>query len=182
MQKRHLLFFIFLFTMAVNAFSQAKKPDYHPCFLMDSVEAKLSFIQQNANRIFIDSFDCRQNLLDSIGSKYLQTKDRKYLTALEVVHQKAGEKVENLYTDILKRFCENDFTGFAGELFLTKGVYYNLEKELIAAMNMLVDGRPLKYKYMGMLNVQITKAQDKKDYSAISFWQKLKKKIEEEKY
>ena len=149
---------------------------------MDSVEARLPFIQQNAYRIFTDTFDCRQMLLDNIGAMYVKTGDKKYLTALENIHQRAGEKVENFYTDIIKRFCEKDFTAFARELFVARGQYYNLERELIATMNMLVDGRSLKLKYMGALNVQIDKARDKKDYNAISFWEKLKKRIEDEKY
>ncbi|MCX6198127.1 MAG: hypothetical protein NTY88_02745 [Bacteroidetes bacterium] len=182
MKKQTTLLFIFSLVLSATVFAQAKKPIYHPCFLMDSVEVKLPFIQQNAYRIFVDTFDCRQMLLDKIGILYLKTGDKKYLTALETIHQRAGEKVENLYTDIIKRFCEKDFTAFARELFVARGQYYNLERELIATMNMLVDGRSLKLKYMGALNVQIDKARDKKDYNAISFWEKLKKRIEDEKY
>ena len=182
MKKQTALLFIFSLLFAANIFAQAKKPVYHPCFLMDSVEARLPFIQQYAYRIFADTFDCRQMLLDNIGSGYLKTGDKKYLTALEFIHQRAGDKVENFYTDIIKRFCEKDFTAFARELYLARGQYYNLERELIATMNMLVDGRSLKLKYIGALNVQIDKARDKKDYNAISFWEKLKKKIEDEKY
>ena len=149
---------------------------------MDSVERKLPFIQQYSYRIFIDSFDCKQDLLDSIGLKYLQTKNGKYLTALEIIHQKAGEKVEDLFTNIMQRFCEHDFTGLVQDLAVAKGAYYNLERELVATMNMIVDGRPLKQKYMGVLNVQITKAHEKKDYGAIYYWEKIKKRIDEEKY
>ncbi len=150
---------------------------------MDSVEINLPFIQQNASRIFLDdTLGCRQMLLDNIGRLYTKTGDKKYLTALEIIHQRAGDKVENLYTDIIKRFCEKDFTAFARELYAAKGQYYSLERELIATVNMLVDGRSLKLKYMGALNVQIDKARDKKDYNAISFWEKLKKRIEDEKY
>ena len=149
---------------------------------MDSVERKLPFIQQYTYRIFIDSFDCKQDLLDSIGLKYLQTKNGKYLTALEIIHQKAGEKVEDLFTNIMQRFCEHDFTGLVQDLAVAKGAYYNLERELVATMNMIVDGHPLKQKYMGVLNVQITKAHEKKDYSAIYYWEKIKKRIDEEKY
>lgn len=182
MKKQTALLFIFSIFFAATVFAQSKKPVYHPCFLMDSVEARIPFIQQNAYRIFADTFDCRQMLLDNIGALYIKTGDKKYLTTLEVIQQRAGDKVENFYTDIIKRFCEKDFTAFARELYLAKGGYYNLERELIATMNMLVDDRLLKLKYMGTLNVQIDKARDKKDYNAISFWEKLKKKIEDEKY
>ncbi len=183
MKKQTALLFIFSLLFATTVFGQAKKPVYHPCFLMDSVEAHLPFIQQNAYRIFLDdTLGCRQMLLDNIGVLYVKTGDKKYLTTLEVIHQRASDKVENFYTDIIKRFCEKDFTAFARELYLARGQYYNLERELIATMNMLVDGRSLKLKYMGALNVQIDKARDKKDYNATSFWEKLKKKIEDEKY
>lgn len=182
MKKQTPLLFIFSFLFTANAVAQSKKPVYHPCFLMDSVEVKLPFIQQNAYRIFADTFDCRQMLLDNIGNLYLKTGDKKYLTSLETIHQRAGEKVENFYTDIIKRFCEKDFTAFAHELLLARGQYYNLERELIATMNMLVDGRSLKLKYMGALNVQIDKARDKNDKGSLLFWEKLKKRIEDEKY
>lgn len=148
---------------------------------MDSVEEKLPFVQQNALKIFNDTFDCRQALLDSIGSKYLQTRDKKYLGALETIHQRAGDKAENFYTDIIKRFCEKDFIAFANDLFLAKGLYFSLENELVTTMNMIVGSRPLKDKYGGLLKIQIEKVRDKKDNSAIVFWEKLKKRIDNDK-
>ena len=175
-----LFFFVFLF-LCSPVYSQKTKTNYSACFLADSVEIKLTFIQQNALRIFKDTSDCKQNVLDNIGALYVQTGDKKYLAALENIHQRAGEKVENLYTDIIKRFCEKDFIAFASDLFLAKGQYFNLEKELIETMNMIVGTQPLKQKYLGVLNAQIEKVREEKDNSAIVYWEKLKKRIENDK-
>lgn len=170
-----------LLLVALNTYSQTK-PVYHSCFLMDSVEKRLEFIRLNASRIFTDSVDCKQTLLDSIAVHYVQSKDKKYLDALSSIRQNPNAKVENNYTDIIKRFIENDFSGFIKQIYLAKGKYYVLEKELIGTMNMIVDGRPYKQKYMGLLNVEISIAKDKKDTYYQSFLEKLKVKIEEEKY
>lgn len=173
---------LLLLGMFNSASSQTRKANYHPCFLMDSIDKNLAFIRLNAPRIFIDSFDCRQDLLDSIGIKYLQTRKPLYLDALAAIRQNPAAKVEELYTDVITRFMQDDFGGFIDQLYTAKGKYLSLEKELIAAMNMIVDGRPLKKKYMGQLNVEIEKAKDKKDKYKQAYLEKLKLKIEEEKY
>ena len=149
---------------------------------MDSVNKNLAFIQYNARKIFIDTFECRQALLDNIAIEYIRTKDTKYLDALSAIRQYPGIEVEGLYTDIIKRLIENNFGGFVNRLYLSNNKYLSLEKELVAAMNMIVDGRPYKQKYMGLLNVELSKAKDKKDSRYSYYLQKLKVKIEEDKY
>lgn len=173
------LLVLMIFVKDSNA--QAKKIIYHPCFLMDSVDKHLDFIQRNAHRIFADTFDCRQALLDSIALKYIKTNQTKYLDLLSAIRQNPNAKVEDLYTDVLKRFIEYDFTGLISQFYLGRGKYQPLEKEMIATMNMIVDGRPFKQKYMGLLNVEIEKAKDKKDKYKQNYLEKLKVKIEEEK-
>ena len=165
-----------------HTIAQHAKPVYHPCFLMDSVEKNLVFIERNALRVFADTFDCRQTLLDSIASKYIATKNKKYLDALNNIRVYANEKVENLYTDIIRRMVENNFTDFLNELYLSNGRYQSLEKELVATMNMMIDGRPYKKKFLGLFNVQIQKAKDGKDSSRLHYLEKLKYRIEEEQY
>ncbi len=172
----------FLLFLSLCSLAQKVKPVYHPCFLMDSVDAKLSFIQLNASRVFTDTVECKQNVLDNIAALYLKTKDRKYLDALSAIRQNPNAKVEELYTDIIKRFAEKDFSGFINDLYLAKGKYAALEKELITTMNMIVGAKPLKQKYLGLMNVEIEKAKDKKDSYKAYFFEKLKTKIEEEKY
>ena len=175
-----ILFSVFCFQIS---FSQSKKPVYYPCFLMDSVDKHLEFIKLNASRIFIDSFDCRQMLFDSIGALYLRTKDKKYLDALSYIrNSSAAAKVENLYTDVIRKFVQIDFNDLLNQLYNGRGKYLALEKELIAAMNMIVDGRPYKQKYMGLLNVEISKAKDKKDTARLYYLEKLKTKIENDEY
>ncbi len=159
-----------------------QKPVYHPCFLMDSVDKHLDFIKRNAQKVFVDSFDCRQTLMDSITSKYLSTKNKKYLDALQGIRVYGNDKVEDLYTDIIKRLCEKDFASFIQELYVSKGTLYALEKELITTMNMIIDGRPYKQKYIGQLNLAISKAKDSKDTYKAGYLEKLKQKIEEERY
>jgi hypothetical protein len=150
---------------------------------MDSVEKHLEFIKLNASRIFLDSFDCKQMLFDSIAAGYVQTRDKKYLDALSYLsNSSAAAKVENFYTDVLRTFVRSDFTDLLNQLYAGKGKYLGLEKELIIAMNMIVDGRPFKQKYMGLLNVEISKAKDKKDVAHLAYLEKLKTKIEEDKY
>lgn len=178
---RFILTFGILLT-CILAFSQKAKPVYHPCFIMDSVEARLSFIQLNAGRIFTDTVECKQNLLDNITALYINGKDKKYLDALAAIRQNPNAKVEELYTDIIKHLVEDDFAGFINQLYLAKGKYFTLEKELVTTMNMIVGPKPLKYKYMGLLNVEIEKAKDKKDSYKLYYLQKLKTKIEDEKY
>ncbi|MDB5282141.1 MAG: hypothetical protein JWO06_1216 [Bacteroidota bacterium] len=172
----------FLLMLAINTQSQNRKVVYHPCFLMDSVDKRLDFIVKNAPRIFVDSFDCRQTLMDSIAIRYVDTKDTKYLNALAAIRQNPLAKVENLYTDIIKRFVENDFAGFVEQLYAAKGKLLPLQNELISGMNMIIDGKLLKQKYMGLLNVEIAKAKDANDKLKFSYFEKLKLKIEEEKF
>ncbi len=176
--------FIFLLALFYQpSFSQAGKAIYHPCFLMDSVENHLDFIRLNASRIFIDSFDCKQMLFDSITAQYIRTKQKKYIDALTYIHSSsAAHLVENLYTDVLRKLVQNDFTGFLDLLYSGRGKYQALEKELIATMNMIIDGRPYKLKYMGLMNVEISKAKDNKEAARAAYLEKLKVKIEEEKY
>ncbi len=176
--------FILLQFVLLNAFAQNIRPAYHPCFLLDSVDAKLDFIRINAAKVFTDTFDCKQMLMDSIGARYLATKSNRYLDVLTAIHQNpaASEKVENLYIDVIKRFAEDDFAGFINRIYLAKGRYTPLEKELIATLNMIVNGRPYKQKYMGLLNVEIGKAKDAGDKYKLAYLQKLKLKIDEESY
>ena len=183
-QMPRLVLFFLLQLALLNAGAQYKKPVYQPCFLMDSIDARLDFIRINAARIFTDTFDCRQTLMDSIGARYIATKNNRYLDVLAAIHQNpaASEKVENLYIDPIKRFMEDDFAGFVNRLYLARGRYAPLEKELIATLNMIVDGRPYKLKYMGLLNVEIGKAKDAGDKSKQNYLEKLKLRIEEEKY
>ncbi|MES2621741.1 MAG: hypothetical protein V4615_12900 [Bacteroidota bacterium] len=178
-----LAFLILISGIPLFSSAQSKRPVYNPCFLMDSAEKHLEFIKLNASRIFIDTFDCRQMLLDSIGAHYSRTKDKKYLDALTYIrNSSASAKVENLYTDVIRKFVQTDFTDLLNQLYTGKGKYMALEKELIAAMNMIVDGRPFKNKYMGLLNVEISKAKDKKDLARLSYLEKLKTKIENDEY
>lgn len=184
---RGWLKFIAVFTLLVISFlveAQTRKPVYNPCFLLDSIDRRLEFIKLNAFRIFADSFDCRQTLMDSIGSRYLATKSTRYLDFLAALHQNpaATEKVANLYPDLLKRFSEDDFPGFVNQLYLARGRYAALEKELIAVMNMIVNDRPYKLKYLGLLNVEIGKAKDAGNKPKQAYLEKLKLRIEEEKY
>jgi hypothetical protein len=167
----------------LNSFGQSRKPVYYPCFLMDSADKHLDFIRLNAGRIFIDSFDCRQMLFDSIASLYSRTKNRKYLDALAYIRtSSAAAKVEDLYTDVIRRFVQTDFTDLLNQLYSGKGKYLSLEKELVATMNMIVDGRPYRQKYIGLLNVEISKAKDRKDAARLSYLDKLKHRIEDDNY
>lgn len=174
---------LLFFGISIVTFAQSKRPVYYPCFLMDSTEKNLEFIKLNASRIFIDSFDCRQMLFDSIGALYSRTKDKKYFDALNYIrNSSAATMVENLYTDVIRKFVQTNFSDFLNQLYSGKGKYLALEKELIAAMNMIVDGRPFKQKYMGLLNVEISKAKDKKDTARLYYLEKLKTKIENDEY
>lgn len=173
---------IVLLVAAVNLSAQKKRVVYHPCFLMDSVDKHLDFIKVNAGRVFVDSFDCKQTLLDSIANRYVKTKNVKYLDALSVIRQNPNARVEDLYTDIIKRIIENDFGGFIQQLYLAKGRLAPLQNELIATLNMIVGTQPLKQKYYGQLNVEMIKAKEAKDKYKEYYLDKLKLKIDEEKY
>ncbi len=175
-------FLIFFSCATLISFSQSKKPIYHPCFLMDSVAKNITFIQYNIKRIFIDTLECRQTLLDNIAIEYNRSRDKNYLDALSLIRQYPGINVEGLYTDIIKRLIESDFSNFLNQLYTARGKYLPLQKELVAAMNMIVDGRPFKQKYMGLLNVEISKAKDKKDTGRLYYLEKLKTKIENDEY
>lgn len=181
--KHPIRFFLLLVlvTIASSAFSQKAKPVYHPCFLTDSVEARLLFIQQNAARIFTDTIDCKENLLDKIADLYIKTKDKKYLSALSVIRQNPAAKVEELYTDIVKRLIEDDFSNLVNDLYLAKGKYGPLEKELVTTLNMILGSKPLKEKYLPLLKIDIEKAKDKKDSYKVYYLDKLKTRIEEDK-
>jgi hypothetical protein len=177
------LYVLIIFSIAgIQLQAQTIKPVYHPCFLMDSADARLDFIKDNASKIFIDSFDCKATLLDSIAVLYVRSKDKKYLDALNTILLNPHAKVDGLYTDIIKRFTDDDLGDFMNQLYMARGKYQALEKELIAMMNMIVDNRPYKIKYIGQINVEISKAKDKKDTYKASYLEKLKTKIEEEKY
>lgn len=169
----------FLFAAAS---AQSKKVNYHPCFLLDSIDKRLPFISQYAGRIFIDSFDCKEALLDSIAVRFEQTKDTKYLNALASIRQNPYSKADELFTDVIKHLVENDFLGFVDKLYLAKGGLLPLQNELIATLNTIINGRPLKQKYMGLLNVEIERAKDSKDKYREQYLEKLKLKIDEEKY
>ena len=173
---------VLLLMLSVGLQAQTKKVIYHPCFLMDSVDKHLDFIVKNAPRVFIDTFDCRQTLLDSIAIRYVQTGDTKYLYDLSSIRVTANLKVDNLYTDIIKRFAEHDLPDFLNQLYVAKGKLIPLQNELISTMNMIINGRPLKQKYMGQMNVEIEKARDGKDKYKLYYLEKLKVKIEEEKF
>lgn len=173
---------VLMILCAGTASAQSAKPVYHPCFLLDSVDKRLDFIKANASRVFVDSFDCKETLLDSIGKLYIRSKNKKYLDVLTSILQNPNAKVEGLYIDVIKDFLQDDFGGFVNELYIARGKYQLLEKELIGAMNMIVDGKPFKQKYMGQLNLQISIAKDKKDSAKIAYLEKLKVRIEEDKY
>lgn len=179
--QKYLLGALMLLAVA-SVSAQTAKPVYHPCFLLDSVDKRLDFIKTNAAKVFVDSFDCKETLLDSIGMLYMRTKNKKYLDVLTSILQNPNAKVEGLYIDVIRKFLQNDFGGFLNELYVARGKYQLLEKELIGTMNMIVDGKPFKQKYMGQLNLQISIAKDKKDTAKVAYLEKLKVRIEEDKY
>lgn len=162
--------------------AQSRKVNYHPCFLLDSVDQRLAFIKQNAARVFTDSADCKETLLDSITGKYVLTKDFKYLDALAVIRQNPAAKADGLFTDVITLIVKDDFIGFADQLYRSKGRLLPLQNELIGAMNIIVDGRPFKQKYMGLLNVEIERTKGDNDKYRLAYLEKLKLKINEEKY
>lgn len=178
---RYLSFLVLLFYVTVSA-AQSRKINYHPCFLKDSVDSRLVFIRQNAGRIFIDSFDCKDDLLDSIAVKFTITKNVKYLDVLTSIRQNPYAHADGLFTDVVKIFIEDDFTGFVEKLYQGGGRFLPLQNELIAAMNMIVNGRPLKQKYLGQLNAEIERVKDTKDKYRENYLEKLKQKIENEQY
>lgn len=168
--------------VCITANAAAQSATYHPCFLMDSTDKHLLFIQQNAKKVFSDTMDCRQQLLTNVAKLYNETKNKKYLDALLNIRATGGDLVSGLYPDAILVIAQNNFGSFLNDLYTGKGKYYSLEKELIVCMNMIVEGRPLRQKYMGLLNVEISKAKDKKDTYKTAYLEKLKNKIEEEKY
>lgn len=177
---QRILYFVSLLFFTIGAVAQ-KKALYHPCHLMDSVDTRLDFIRFNAARIFDDTSDCRQELLNAIALKFTATKEERYLAVLSAIRQNTAAKVEEFYTDPIRSFLEDDFSGFLHRLYLSNGKYLPLEKELVAAMNMIVGDRPMKQKYMGLLNVEISKASDKKDIGKFTYLKKLQLRIEQEK-
>lgn len=181
MKLKSLFVSILLILAACTMQAQTAKPVYHPCFLLDSVDKRIDFIKANASKVFVDSFDCKETLLDSISMLYIRSKDKKYLDALTTILANPKAAVEGLYTDVVKKFAQDDFGGFINELYIARGRYQLLEKELVTAMNMIVDGKPLKQKYAGQLNLQISIAKDKKDSGKLYYLEKLKTRIEEDK-
>lgn len=155
---------------------------YHSCALKDSVDKHMEFIRLNASRIFADTSDCKQALLDSIAAGFMKTKNAKYLNELSAIRQNPKAQVDEYFTDLMKHLVDNDFEELLNQLYLSKGRLVPLENELINALNMIVEGRPLKQKYMGRLNVEIAKAKDSSDKLRESYLEKFKLKIEEEKY
>jgi len=154
---------------------------YHPCFLMDSVDKHLDFVRVNAARVFIDTFECKDNLLKKITQRYIDTKDIRFLSTLSSIRQSQQAKVEEYYTELMQMLVATDFAGLLNQLYLARGKFYPLEKELIAAMNMMVDGRLLKVKYYGLLNLEIEKANAAKDSTKAAWLNKLKLRIDNEK-
>ncbi len=178
-----LIVLFFLLVSAGRGFSQSNRPVYNPCVLSDSVEKRLDFIRLNASRIFLDTADCKQQLFDSIAEQYVRTKDKKYLDALSYLrNSSASNKVENLYTDVIRKLVQTNFSDFLLQLYTAKGKYLALENELTITMNMIIDGRPLKQKYVGLLNVEISRAKDAKNLGYASYLEKLKIKIEEDRH
>lgn len=164
------------------AVAQGNKTTYSPCFLKDSVNTKLAFIRQGAGRIFTDSADCKDNLLDSIAVKYATTKEVRYLIALNAIRENHYAKADGLFTDVIRIIVQDDFLGFVDQLYMAKGKFLPLQNELIAAMNMIVNARPMKQKYMGQLNVEIDRAKNSADPNLTVYLEKLKQKIEGEQY
>jgi hypothetical protein len=179
--RKYTVVFILLTALRL-ATAQSAKPVYNPCLLMDSVEKHLDFIRLNASRIFSDTADCKQNLFDSLAVGYLQSNNKKYLDVLAYLRNStAADKVENLYTDVIRILVQHHFSGFLQQLYMAKGKYASLEKELISTMNMIIDGRPYKQQYIGLLNIEISKAAEKKESAKTAYLQKLKSRIEADK-
>jgi hypothetical protein len=173
---------LLLLLVANQTEAQAKKKIYHPCFLMDSVEQHLDFIRLNSAKVFTDTFECRQALLNKIADEYIHTHQLKYLETLAAIRQNPNAKAADLFTDVMKKLAENNFSDLLNRLYMAHGKFLLLEKELVAAMNMLVDGRRLEQKYTEALNAEIEKAKQTKDNYKVQYLQKLKLKIQNEKY
>ena len=174
-----ILFGFLLLTVCLPAQS---KTLFYSCRLVDSVESKLIFIQNNSSKIFTDTAECKQAILNHVVSLYISTKNKKYLNALTAIRLNPAAKVSDLYADVIIRLVQNDFTDFIQKLYLGKGKYAILEKELIFAMNMIVGNQPLKQKYFGTLNESIKKAAENKKTDELAYLKKLKVKIESEKH
>ena len=176
-------FSILIFLLSASAsVAQGNRVSYNPCFLKDSIGSQMAFIRLNAARIFIDTADCKDVLLDSIAVRYTRTKEVRYLVALSTIRQNAFAKTDGLFTDAIKLIADADFAGFIDELYMAKGRFLPLQDELIAAMNMILNGRPLKQKYMGQLNIEIQRAKDSADKNRETYLEKLKQKIDAEQY
>ena len=173
---------ITVLTGGANVSAQQRVANYSPCFLADNVDKQLVFIQQYAWKIFTDTASCKGALLDTLATRFITTKDSRYLQTLSVIRQNKYAHVDEFYTDIVSRFIQDDFPGFLQQLYIAHGKMTALETEMIAALNMIVNGRTMKQKYMGLLNVEIGKAKDAKDVYKTSYLEKLKTRIETEKY
>ncbi len=173
---------IVLLTGSTNVSAQQRGANYNPCFLAENVDKQLVFLQQYAWKIFTDTASCKGALLDTLAKRFITTKDSRYLQTLSVIRQNKYAHVDEFYTDIVSRLIQDDFPGLLQQLYLARGKMTALETEMIAALNMIVNGRTMKQKYMGLLNVEIGKAKDAKDVYKTSYLEKLKARIETEKY
>lgn len=182
MKKLSATFTVLLLTISFGLFAQKAKPVYDPCLLADSARTKAEYIKLNAARIFTDTAECKGRLLDSIAIAYWDSSDIKMLEVLSSIRLNPNAKAEMYFTEIVTRFIQADFEKFAEDLYNSKGRCTGIEKELIGAMNMIYNEKPLKNKYLGRLNVLIEKAKDKKDKYRTDYFTKLKYKIENEQY
>lgn len=181
--RTFVLFILYIVASGQLSHAQTKsKVSYDACILKDSIDKNLIFIQQNVSRIFTDTAECKQVLFDSVCARYLATQHKKYLDAFVNLRTVGADKVKDYYTDVIKQISEANFSGFIHELYLGRGRYMTLEKELVSTMNMIVDGRLLKTRYLGLINVEISKANDVKDQAKVAFLLKLKSRIELDKY
>jgi|GEM_PF-2962221 hypothetical protein len=176
-------FSILMLLLSVTVlYAQNGMVNYSPCFLKDSVDKKLPFIRQNAAMIFTETADCKDLLLDSIAMMFARTRDIRYISVLTIIHKNPLAKTNGLFTDAVMLLAEYDFTWFINQLYLGKGKYQLLQNELIAAMNMIIDGKPLKQKYTGRLNAEIERAKASHDENMEEFLEKLKMRIEGDQY
>jgi hypothetical protein len=182
MKSLKVLLIGFLLPLCLGLSAQHVKPAYDACLLKDSVFLKADFIKLNAARIFTDSAECKGVLLDSIAVAYWDSSNLKMLELLSAIRVNPVAKAEMYFTEIVSRFVNKDFEKLLADLYNSKGRATGIEKELISVMNMIIDEKPLKNKYLGRMNVQIEKAKDKKDKYKTDYLTKLKYKIENEQY
>ncbi|MCS6935494.1 MAG: hypothetical protein NZM35_10155 [Chitinophagales bacterium] len=173
--------FVWSLLCAVVLHSSAQTSHPHPCSLTDSIQKHLPYIRQQVKRVFHDTINCRQVLLLRIAELYSANRDAKYLDALQYIRVTGDDLVSDLYPDVILAVLQRQFSGFLHDLYAGKGRYYALEKELVICLNMIVEGRPLKQKYLGLFNVEIGKAKDKKDAAKAAYLTKLKTRVEEDK-